>query len=813
MKNRSPRRRNLLSIRIFSVVLLLLVLAFGVWKYKSGYYSDPVLSLCINEVCAINPGTETESGITYEDYIELYNPTRETVSLDGLFLSDDPKEPMRGPLSGTIEPGGLLRIYAVNNGKEAPGGSLSVPFGISGDEALLLSRITESKNQSLDARSIDSVYVPASLTAGAVYARTEDGGSVFSEMRPSPALSNNDAGLVLSPPVILTESGFYQEGDLVELSADRGLSIRYTLDGSEPTEDSPLYTGPIVLSDASALPNTGSARADITSEDRAYLPPSSSVDKAVVLRASSFARDGSHSNPVTSTYFVGFDKKEGYEDAVMLSLVTDPDNLFSGEKGIYVRGDLYESSLSDGLIYSSLPWIELMDYTQYYLRGMEAERPVHMEIFSPYGDTVLSQDCGIRIRGNESRSFPQKSFTLFSRKRYESEAFPPVLFDTPTAYQSLILNNSKSLKKVFFFSLVEDRSAAVQHHVPCQVFLNGEYWGMYYLMERYSSEYLEGHYGTDPEDSLLIKDTRYVQDGDPEGASRYKELRSYLEQEDLSDPAVYDRLLEMMDMQSFIDWMCTNIYIANTDTKPLENNVFTWQNQAEGSDGRWRWMLYDLDDSLAVGTELEHSNSWEMDSFVDHAGYAPNGFLDDEPMPALMENEEFRQQFVTTFLDMANENFRSDRVLALLDETEQLYSPWAEKSWERWNTNPQDTPFSVQAEELRSFFENRFDSIVPCLAEHFSLEGDLVTLTLSAEQAEGGSVTLNTLSPSLAEGPWQGRYYTDYPAVLTAEALDGYSFAGWKLEGGTLLSGDESSPEIQVQLTGDASVCAVFEKN
>lgn len=811
MKNRSPRQRNLLSIRIFTITLLLFVLAFGILKYESGHYTDPVLSLCINEICTINPGTETENGITYEDYIELYNPTRETVSLDGLFLSDDPKEPERGPLSGAIEPDGFLRIYAINDGKEAPDGQPSVPFGISDDEAVLLSRITESDEQNLSAQSIDSVYIPTTLTAGAVFARTEDGGSVFSEMRPSPGASNNDASLVLAPPVILTKNGFYQEGDCVELSAEKGLSIRYTLDGSEPTEDSPLYTEPIILSDASSLPNTGAARADITTEERAYLPPSSSVDKAVVLRASAFSEDGSHSNPVTATYFVGFDKKEGYEDAVMLSLVTDPDNLFSNEKGIYVRGNLYESALSDGLIYSSLPWIELMDYTQYYLRGMEAERPVHMELFSPYGDTVISQDCGVRIRGNESRSFPQKSFTLFSRKRYESEAFPPVLFDTSTAHQSLILNNSKSVKKVFFFSLIEDRSAAVQHHIPCQVFLNGEYWGMYYLMERYSSEYLEGHYGTDPEDSLLIKDTRYVQDGDPEGAARYKELRNYLEQEDLSDPDVYSCLLEMMDMQSFIDWMCTNIYIANTDTKPLENNVFTWQS--DSGDGRWRWMLYDLDDSLAVGTDLEHSSSWEMDSFVDHAGYAPNGFLDDEPMPALMENEDFRKQFVTTFLDMANENFRSDRVLALLDEMEALYSPWAAKSWERWNANPQDELFSVQIEELRSFFKNRFDSIVPRLAEHFSLEGELVFLTLSAKETEGGTVTLNTLSPSLSEGSWQGKYYTDYPVALTAEALDGYSFTGWNIDGGTLISGDESSPEIQIQLTKDASVRAVFEKN
>ena len=93
-----------------------------------------------------------------------------------------------------------------------------------------------------------------------------------------------------------------------------------------------------------------------------------------------------------------------------------------------------------------------MDYTQYYLEGSGSERQAHLELYSVFGDAILSQSVGIRIRGNESRSFPQKSFTLYSRERYEKEYFDPVLFDTGISYPSLILNNSKTLKKVFFFS-------------------------------------------------------------------------------------------------------------------------------------------------------------------------------------------------------------------------------------------------------------------------------------------------------------------------------------------------------------------------
>lgn len=844
MKPLSARKLARFWAFLFTAALVLLLLLFCLWEYRNGFYTNPVLSLRINEICTINPGTQTDGTTTYEDYIELYNPTEETVSLKGVYLSDDPSEPLLAPLSDAeIAPGQYYVVYAAGEGDSAPDGCPSVPFGLTEEETVILTWVTETEDGITSSHTLDSVYIPSSITAGAVYAALEDGGDTFTEARPSPAASNSTAPLTVDEPVFLTPGGFYEGSAEVELSARDGLAIRYTLDGSEPTEDSLLYTEPLVLTDPSSQDNLYSAREDITSPDRNYEAPEEPVDKAVIVRAAAYDEEGSRSNTVTRTFFINSNDKEGFENAVILSLSADPDHLFSDENGIYVRGSLYEDALEAGEISEEFPWIDLMDYTQYYLKGMESERPAHLELYSVYGDALLDQDCGIRIRGNESRSFPQKSFTLYSRKRYGEESFDTPFFDGEFSLSSLILNNSKTLKKVFFFSLVEDRDTAVQEYIPCQVFLNGEYWGMYYLMERYSSEFLEGEYGSDAEASTLIKDTRYVADGDPEGLESFRALRDYLDREDLDDPEVYGGLLEQMDMQSFIDWMCTNIYIANTDSKPLENNVYTWKSDqaAEGADlssveycdGKWRWMLYDLDDSLAVGTAVEYGETYTMDSFTGHAGYASCGFLDDKPMTTLMKNEDFRRQFVLTFLDMANENFRADRVLALLDEIEAQYSSWADISWERWNTNPQDKTFQEQVDELRSFFENRFDCIVPYLAEHFDLTGDLVTLTLSAEAGEkeipeksdsksdeepfvksdreSGTVSLNTLDLNLSGGSWEGQYYTDYPVTLTARELSGLKFVRWEIEGGEITEGSEDSPSIQVQPNGDVQICAIYE--
>ncbi len=791
MKLSATQRCNLVLAILLAAGILFLI-RIRLYGFK-GFLDNPVYSLQINEVCTVNPGTDAGGSVTYEDYIELYNPTPYAVSLENLYLSDDVSKPHLAALPpDTIAPESYYVIYAVGSEGFAPEGCPFVPFRLAAKETVFLNSSSSV---------IDSVTIP-SVDAGAVYARAGENADTFSQMRPSPGLSNDTASLLLEKPELSAESGFYEEDFFLEITVPENTSVYYTLDGSEPTRESLLYTEPIWISDPSPLENTYSARTDITSSF--YVPPADPVDKAVVIRAAAIDTDGNYSDAVTASYFIGFKNKTGYKNAAVLSLVSDPAGLFDPESGIYVLGpDYVEGVLPE-------------DFANYYRKGAQTEQGAHVDLFGRDHALSLSQECGIRIRGNESRNFPQKSFTLFSRKRYGSASFAPVLFDSQIAYPDVILNTGRSLKKVFFFSLVADRETAVQRYLPCQVFLNGEYWGMYYLMEKYSAEYLEGSYGVNSEDALLIKSTREVQDGRPSDISRFKSLRNYLEQ-DMTNPWLYEGLLQQMDMQSFIDWMCTNIYIGNTDSKPLGGNVFTWQttlvSDAKYYDGKWRWMLYDLDDSLGTGIDIPGLSSYDIDSFVEHPGYSPCGFLDDAPMPSLMGNKDFRKQFVLTFMDMANENFNASRVSELLDKIEAEYTPWADKSFERWNTAVTDLTFSQQVKELRTFFNRRFDAIVPCLAEHFSLEGKLVTVFLSSKHPQGGTVKLNTITPDLSEGTWSGQYYTDYPVTLSASPLEGYTFAGWEISGAQILNGTSADAEITVSLQdGNAGIQAVFQK-
>ena len=665
MKTFSPRFRKALPVLLITAALALSLSAWGLWKYRFSRLEAPLKPLCINEFSVSSLATQVGGSTIYEDYIELYNPNNNTISLDGLYLSDTSDYTLAPLPDVTIGPGAHLCIYAAGQDGSVPEGQLSVPFSLSENETVSLTRLEENTAGTASSVLLDTVYIPDSMKIGAVYARTEDSG---------------------------------------------------------------------------------------------YLPPDSPVDKAVVLRAVAFDAAGNSSNITTATYFIDFDQKDGYENAAVLSLVTDPDNLFSSETGIYVRGALYDDAMEAGLIYNGLPWTYLTEYTNYYLEGAEAERPVYIQFFDASREETLAQDCGIRIRGNESRHFPQKSFSLYARSRYGSSSFSPVFFDTGISYPNLILNSGRQLKKIFFFSLVEDRDTAIQQYTPCQVFLNGEYWGMYYLMEKYSSEYLAGHYDVAPDNTLLVKDTRYVENGSPQDIARYKELRTFLAEQNLADPDVYQELLTKMNMQSFIDWMCTNIYIANTDTKPMGGNVLTWQTLTPENDA-----------------------------------------------------EDFRRQFVLTFLDMANESFRWEHVKALLENLEEQHA-WADTGWMRWNTAPQTGTFEEQTAELHTFFEHRAEYIIPMLAEHFGLQGPLVDITLSSVPDKQGSIKLNTISPDLSETDWNGQYYTDYPMTVRADSAKGYRFVRWEVDGGEIVSGDVNDPEIQVHLSGDVRITAHFKK-
>jgi hypothetical protein len=395
------------------------------------------------------------------------------------------------------------------------------------------------------------------------------------------------------------------------------------------------------------------------------------------------------------------------------------------------------------------------------------------------------------------------------------------------------------LRDVFGQSLVEDRAAAIQRGEPCALFLNGEYWGLYNLQERYSAAYFEEHYGI-PEDNLVVlKDSRIedvtttrVTVGLETDLKLYEDLLSYAQEADLSEETAYEKLSEMMDIQSFIDYFAAEMYIGNTDW-PV-NNVCIFRSRESGGtsvheessyeDGRWRWALYDTDESTGGG-----STGYDMNPFEGETYYHKVSPMETVLMQNLLANEDFKRQFCVSFLDIINKNFAYSQVHDKLYEMAEIYALPMVKSYQRFNKEEFTTDdFWDNIAVLDEFFQKRPDFVISYLAEAMGISADTGQITLqcvtveSDEEpvqltddeessvdlsAEGGCITLNTITPDMISGEWSGSYLTEYPVTVTAQAAEGYRFAGWQGS----LSSEEETVIVGVPKEG-ACLRAVFVK-
>lgn len=753
-----------------AVFLLCLSILLGGVPYLAASFEDGTGkdSVFINEVCSWNETVLKDSEEEFCDYIELYNASGTEISIEGWHLSDESAALQKCRLEGSLGPGERRIIYADGEGMLPD--AVSFRIGSEGETVFL---------SDAGGNLVDSISVPA-LDADTVYARVQDGQELWARMEPSPGAPNGEYAVLpdktLNAPVFSAVSGFYEEPFLLKLRAEENETIFYTTDGSTPTEDSRQYEDGIMIEAASSRPNVWNSVQNVVENWKEYTPSEELADKATVIRAMTADAQGNISEVATATYFVGLD---GYENTDVLSIAADPEDLF-GEDGIFVTGREYDEwYLSDPGTEEEAP------LPNFRKRGREWEAKASIQLFES-GKEVLNQTAGLRVQGASTRGEPKKRFKIYAREEYSgSEYFDLELFDKKS--HSFLLRHG--FIDAFAPYLVEERDLSVQHSRPVAVFLNGEFWYGTYMREKYDKYYLQETYGVDADNVVIIKDGN-VNEGEVEYVDEYQELLDWIrENEDLPPEEAYRILDERIDMQSYIDFLCANIYLCNMDTTQNANYMLWRTMKDEGTeygDCKWRWFLYDLDsvewlDPTPYGN---YSSRTELAFFPQ--GKFENGrtpLKDHSFLRALRHDDVFRERFVMSFLDMANTCFA-------VEEVEEKLEAWGEDL--SWN---------------EGFFAHRAEYIIPNVAGAFHLSGVLEEIQVEVSDAQGGYVKVNTCTPDLSEGPWTGRYFIDYPVKLQAVAAEGYRFAGWK---GSYITDEE---EISADLKeGSVSVTAVFEK-
>lgn len=634
---------------------------------------------------------------------------------------------------------------------------------------------------------------------------------------------NEGLAETLKNPVFSHMGGFYEdEFSLVISTEEPDTKIYYTIDGSDPiprNESTSELEEFIKIKSRAGDPNILSTINTANPEyDGELTTPNGEVFKCTIIKAVAIRKDGVKSDIVTNSYFVDKDMKTRYSIPV-ISLVTDYANLFDSETGIYTRYNCME-------------------------KGVEWERPMHIEFFEPDGKLAFSQNIGTRINGGYTRVYPQKSFRLYANEKYDASAkFKYDVFqgsaknadnEVIDSFKRLLLRNGGNdwqgvmMRDSLIQGLVEHLNLDTQASRPSVVFLNGEYWGVYNIRERYDNHYLKSHYDLD-KDKVAILDlfeTPEILEGTQDDVTAYFiDIVNYLEENSITDKNTYEQIKTKMDVENFIDYNITQIFVGNNDWPG--NNVTIWKyktddgkyhpDAAKGQDGRWRWVIRDTDFGLGIWDRSPDHNTlgFALGSFTESGIEYANAPWAIFILKTLLKNDEFRNKFVSRFADQLNTTFTTNRVTQKIDIAKSLIEGAMPEHYDRWNVSWLNMPyFERNTSHMKEYARVRPDYVRGYIVNEFSnygVEGS-VSIKLNTDSSKGhikiNTIDIDVCTPGVEnQSEWSGIYFKGVPVTLKAVPSVGFEFCHWS----GIRNISKKSDTMSFIPTEDMSITAVYK--
>lgn len=577
------------------------------------------------------------TGSVASDWVELHNSTGSAVSLAGYGLSNNPKNPAKWVFPDiSIEPGEYLLLYATGSADKAQKKNLKLNFCISSTgEALFF---FDPNGKLIDKLSAGR------MKSGQSYGR-DGSDNRFYYAEPTPGAQNGKGyeGITQLPAFSVTP-GIYDNAVTVAITAGEGETIRYTTDCTTPNASSEVYSGEL------------------------------SISKNSVIRAAAF-RDGYLSGDVaTATYLF---RSDGVNHALpVVTLVTDPDNLWNSKTGIYATGDQFDpdaASYADTL--QSATYYQAKFATEEQVDTIW-EKPAAFSLFDDNGKQVFTQNVGIRIAGSFGRGRAQKGFNVIARKEYGKGSMEYPFFENRpyTEYKAVVLRagaqdqNRSKIRDELASGLLEgtDINILYQAYRPTVLYLNGEYWGVYFLKEKRNRFFVAQHENTENNVDLAIgKGFKQRSYGDN---SDWVSLYEYATSHDLSSADAYNYVAERMDVDSFRDYMIAEIYNGNTDTYNFQ------YYRLKG--GKWKFIFYDF--CWGFQSPGHETLAFRM-------GKTPSDVCSAKLFAAMLQNKGWRDSFCRRFGELLNTAFAPERVTSLIDQLYGYVEPEIKREREKFN--------------------------------------------------------------------------------------------------------------------------------
>ncbi len=730
----------------------------------------------INEYSASNLEGFLDDYQKTEDWLELYNTSSEAVDLGGWYLSDKQDEPQKWeiPAGITIEANDYL-VFWLSGRDSVTANGMHTNFKLTQTKGADFVVLTNSLGNIVESFPIGLTLVEHSRCRA-----TDASSNWMYSSAPTPGASNDASPKhtsYTSTPIMSQVGGYYTEDQIVSIqTTEPNSTIRYTLNGWNPTESSAEYTEPITISQTQVL------KARVFSNDSLTLPGKIEFNTYFINEDFSVAVFSVAADQVTML-------ANGMGDIIPIGSV----EYFNveGERTATSFGSLNRHGQDSWILpHRSLDWISRDE--------MGYNAAVNEQLFS-YSDRDEYQRFMFRASGDDN--YPANDDANHVGSTHVRDEYVHTL-----AQQGGMKVDLRAVERVV-------------------VFLNGQYWGLYGLRERpVDHDYIKEYYGHDKYEIQYLT-TWGNTEAEYGGQSSFDDwgvFRDFILENDMSDSSNYQIVKDNLQLLSLIDYMIANLNSVASDW--LNYNTGWWRGlNPDGDHKKWGYILWDNDatfdyyinysgvpntDPDAEPCDIDEISEY-MDDFFDSPWLSEDVGKHEKIFLKLQdENEEFRQLYYSRQADLMNTVYTCENMLTTLDNMIALIEPEMPRQINRWGGSMSEWQANVA--QLRAFVEERCTLLDDGMTNCFEVTGPY-PLTLMVEPAgiDVGEIDLNTLD--IEQFPWTGEYFGGMENLIKAKSfIDEYEFSHWESKSGNVIFPDSLTRRASITLTQADTLIAHF---
>lgn len=684
-----------------------------------------------------------------EDWVEFYNTGDSPLNISGYYLSDNKNKPLKWafPANTIVPANGYLVVWCSGRNLTDPSGALHTSF-----------RLTQTKDNAEhivfsapNGNILQDIKIQKTQ-AEQSWARVPNGDSSWRiAALPTPGAANsasNTFTAFAARPDMDLPPGFYNGPVTVTItSTEPNAIIRYTLNGTEPQANSPVYNQPIVLT------------------------------KTTVVKAASFSN-----NPAIHRSFVQFNTyfvNESHTLAVVSVAADGVIELANGNKDLSPMGS-----------------IEFFDKNKQRKARTYGELNSHGQ--DSWTNDQRSLDWVSRDEMGYNNAVKEKLFPFRERTEFQRLILRAAGDDNYPAANKPQNAGSAHVRDAYIhnLALIGRLNLDVRAAEKCVVYLNGNYWGVYDLREIPDDhDYTNFYYAQGKYDLqyVLTWGSTWAEYGDQQAIDDWRAMRQFILTNNMNNPDKFKYVEDHYDYRSLIDYVIVNSFTVCTDW--LNFNTGIWRGlNPEGQHRKWGYILWDNDATFDhyinyTGLPSTHYTAKPCNPEGLSGNSDPERHI--QVLNKLRTNPEVNRYYVARMGDLMFTVFGCESMLNYLDTIEATIDPEMARHSQRWFGTY--SGWKNNFDELRDFITNRCNILPTLMDDCYSVTGPYHTVVV-VDPPLAGTVNINTLQYKAEQFPHSQPYFGGPHGGLNlwAVAAEGYKFEHWSANNHVFANPDSS---------------------